>query len=1383
MELKKGLSLCLIVGPGESKELTKLLESVTPKDKEVLFEDICVTHACTEPDPEVLATANKYTTNISNFTWVQDFSAARNFNFSQAKCTYILWVDADDVIKPSEYDKILKLKKDLLETDKCDMVLMDYVYFHDDNDNPVVVLPRERVVKNCEKTKWYDPIHEYIDMCFPHERIMRTNIKIDHYRTKPYDPSRNIPMLKKEYDKGNASARIKFYYGKELADNGNWNEAVPVLEEVVQKGDGFVDNLTVACTRLSRYYFHMNKNLNNAKMYALRGIHFNSGYAENYVTLGEIFQEENNIDVAIKYYKEALNKKLDGGMSQVVDYYGFIPASKLAMIYYTNRNYSDALKYCDIAIQHRNNDQKIQELKKMIQNELNKLSGDNTVSEEDLKKIKGFFDNIGYTIEVVENTVDSANILLHKARKIKVAWLIPFFNEEDPATRIRRLQSHIELEKKGIKSKFIINYITKSVFEVRNEIDDANVVVFTMYTERDFEIAKHLKELGIKCVFDHCEAIFDEGKKRFMDVMDAIVSCSTRLTEMTIEKGFKNAITVKDPIEFPKGDRPCPNYNSGRERPHAVFVGMGGNSFLISQVYKDVFDKAGYETVIISEWADATKRWTIDTWGKDMVNEDIVFCPQRVDIQPAKSNVKVTTAMALGMPVVASRIKSYEEVIKQGENGYIFDSKEDLYNILIELKNPEKRKKIGESAQKSITEYMPDKIADKWIEGLSDVVNNVIKKQSASVEIKEEPNQDMVDLIIPNYNNLPYLKMFINSILLNTAHPFHIIISDSGSNADMWEYLRTLKGITVLGSPNVRKTFSEACNAGIEASRAKYFMTLNSDLIVSKGWLTNLVTKMNSIPRLAACGVLSNCDRGWLHGAPGKTEMYDMKLPKSGLELIPGMKREQIEPVIEELYEFMAKSNNKYKDKFVKQPWVAAYATIFARCAINEIGVFDTIYRNGCEDWDLCNRLSKGGYVIGQAIDSFIFHFGGISRGAYQDTDREVYDKEDKENHIKMRVKWAKPKIAIWTGPAHEPWNKKKVDEGMAGSETWAAYLAEEFVKKGFYVSLYNDLLVDDKAKPLYQPVKGTDGAVIYRHYDNLLDDLKYDYIDYFISSRSLQPYYYNLHAGKKFVMIHDIWLSQDPDMDLLSWQVYKYAYLSEWHKNFLLQHHKNMPSDKMFMTSNGVNIDRYMDVDSFTKKNQMIYSSSPDRGLYQLLLMFPKIKAQVPDFKLFIAYGFFNWESSAKQRGDAASLALMDKIKGLIGQSSDIVYLDRINKDELALYQKESKVWLYPTWFVETQCITAIENGLSKNALLSTNLGGLTTTIGNSGILLDGGISMTRDIEYDKEYTDKFVEESIKLLKDETYRLTWADKVYKKMSKEYSWSSVADKWIEEFNK
>src|SRR3990167_5448714 len=40
----------------------------------------------------------KYNANISYFTWVYDFSAARNYNISQIppEYLYLIWIDADD---------------------------------------------------------------------------------------------------------------------------------------------------------------------------------------------------------------------------------------------------------------------------------------------------------------------------------------------------------------------------------------------------------------------------------------------------------------------------------------------------------------------------------------------------------------------------------------------------------------------------------------------------------------------------------------------------------------------------------------------------------------------------------------------------------------------------------------------------------------------------------------------------------------------------------------------------------------------------------------------------------------------------------------------------------------------------------------------------------------------------------------------------------------------------------------------------------------------------------------------------------------------------------------------------------------------------------------
>ena len=120
-----------------------------------------------------------------------------------------------------------------------------------------------------------------------------------------------------------------------------------------------------------------------------------------------------------------------------------------------------------------------------------------------------------------------------------------------------------------------------------------------------------------------------------------------------------------------------------------------------------------------------------------------------------------------------------------------------------------------------------------------------------------------------------------------------------------------------------------------------------------------------------------------------KTPVYNMNLKKSKIELIPGMKIDQIKPHLEELYEHMSESNNLNNGIYKEQEWVAGYATIYSREVINEVGLFDINFKNGCEDLDLCKRLKKYNYKMGQSLDSFVFHFGGVTRGNYQNENNE----------------------------------------------------------------------------------------------------------------------------------------------------------------------------------------------------------------------------------------------------------------------------------------------------------------------------------------------------------------------------------------------------------
>ena len=75
------ISLCMIV-KNEEKVLARCLDSIAGLMDEIIIVDT----GSTDKTKEI---AGKYTDNIYDFEWIDDFAAARNFAFSKATKEYI----------------------------------------------------------------------------------------------------------------------------------------------------------------------------------------------------------------------------------------------------------------------------------------------------------------------------------------------------------------------------------------------------------------------------------------------------------------------------------------------------------------------------------------------------------------------------------------------------------------------------------------------------------------------------------------------------------------------------------------------------------------------------------------------------------------------------------------------------------------------------------------------------------------------------------------------------------------------------------------------------------------------------------------------------------------------------------------------------------------------------------------------------------------------------------------------------------------------------------------------------------------------------------------------------------------------------------------------
>ena len=90
-------------------------------------------------------------------------------------------------------------------------------------------------------------------------------------------------------------------------------------------------------------------------------------------------------------------------------------------------------------------------------------------------------------------------------------------------------------------------------------------------------------------------------------------------------------------------------------------VSYGGNSVFAEEL-RPIIDQLGMKLITVNEWDNADVKWNKDTWLDELKKADIVICRSDWARQPAKSQNRLTQALALGKPVVCSPLDAYKAV-------------------------------------------------------------------------------------------------------------------------------------------------------------------------------------------------------------------------------------------------------------------------------------------------------------------------------------------------------------------------------------------------------------------------------------------------------------------------------------------------------------------------------------------------------------------------------------------------------------------------------------------------------------------------------------------------------------------------------------------------
>jgi glycosyltransferase involved in cell wall biosynthesis len=374
--------------------------------------------------------------------------------------------------------------------------------------------------------------------------------------------------------------------------------------------------------------------------------------------------------------------------------------------------------------------------------------------------------------------------------------------------------------------------------------------------------------------------------------------------------------------------------------------------------------------------------------------------------------------------------------------------------------------------------------------------------------------------------------------------------------------------------------------------------------------------------------------------------------------------------------------------------------------------------------------------------------------------------------------------IRMFLGQGLEHWNPHTINNiGCGGSETAAAMVAKRFAEKGHNPILY---AMDNQI---------WDG-VMYRSFDRYNPQMTD--CDWFISSRVPDIFNGKINAAQKWLWVHDVHCGERLTPEAAA-EINVIVALSHWHVDFLKrvypflkdaevvdmddqdktyedvctpvvfhQDAKCRRLPKIAIIGNGLNTDKFQKT---IKKvpHSFIWCSSPDRGLEQLLNLWPGIMKQWPDATLRIFYGWNYFDSSLFIQSQRE---FKERIKQLVKQPG-VQWCNRIGQEELAieLLKAEAMVYPPPHDFRETYGIAFLEAQAAGTIVFYRQNGALGETVGDRGVPL--ALDMT---------ADKIVETVINTLQDKALCDTLRVK-----GKEYagkrSWDLQADKFLSLYGK
>lgn len=219
-------------------------------------------------------------------------------------------------------------------------------------------------------------------------------------------------------------------------------------------------------------------------------------------------------------------------------------------------------------------------------------------------------------------------------------------------------------------------------------------------------------------------------------------------------------------------------------------------------------------------------------------------------------------------------------------------------------------------------------------------------------------------ILIPVFDAVSDVSDLVSSIIKCTPSPFEILILDDASGlftADRlvhWTWsdprIRLVRHMHNMG-------YTANANYGLHVATAEYVVLMNSDVIVTPGWLEKMHGALESDESTAGVGPLSNA-ASW------------QSVPRTKLANGSWSTNRLRDPA--DLVRYSRLVERLSEAAFPEVPLLNGFCTLFRRAAVAKVGYFDvSSFPTGYgEENDLCVRLTSAGFRLRVADNTFVQH-------------------------------------------------------------------------------------------------------------------------------------------------------------------------------------------------------------------------------------------------------------------------------------------------------------------------------------------------------------------------------------------------------------------------